>query len=165
MSEFKELFHLVRHNIVDVSRQLTGVSLEEAYLRHMPDADVLYLAVAGDYFLDMYLYMDKRISVNIARSMTRGYAAGTEAILYTAEFFNILGGRIVSEINRRYKKSARFKPPVLLTEHESKQCEKQMMDLFYRWADGSMKIELQFMNDCVPWEKGSRSYGEKSIGC
>lgn len=140
MVEPKELSQIIHSNVLEISRQMAGIILVPSEPVDMADADVLHLATSGEYQLNLYLCTDKKITQQIASNMKHGPAMREEMPLYAAEFFNILGGHIVSLINRRYKKAARFRPPVW--EKSYRQGEnRKAVSLFYHWPEGNLKVE------------------------
>lgn len=147
----KDLFQIFHCNVLEITRQVAGISLTPSPSVEISNAAVLYLSAFGGYQMELYLYTDKETMTRIAQNMKREPAAKSETLLYAAEFFNILGGHIVSRINRAYGRTARFKPPVCLDER-CRCCgsgSERAMSLSYRWTGGNVRIEGKFADGAL----------------
>ena len=145
MKNKDELYALINTHVVEITEQVAGLELSESHPVELKDLCTVHLAVRGSYQLDLFLYADKKTMEHIASNMKKSPVVEEEIKLYTVEFFNILGGRIVSKINRQYKQSARFTPPAFFAERvEHNIDDKDVLTLFYRHSSGNVKVEGQF---------------------
>ena len=141
----KTISEIIHNDMLAISKQVAGISLEEIHPAGIQDAYTLHLTAKGTYDLNLFLYADKDTLQKIADNMKRSPATETEVSIYVMEFFNILGGRIVSRINKLYQQNARFAPPKIqncrvgvVDSHE------HSFSLHYGFQDGSMEVSGDF---------------------
>ncbi len=142
----KAISEMIHNDMLAITRQVAGISLEEIHPAGIQDdAYTLHLSATGSYDLNLFLYADKDTLQKIADNMKRSPATDSEVSMYVIEFFNILGGRIVSRINKLYQQNARFAPPKIqncrvgiVDSHE------HSFSLHYGFQDGSMEISGDF---------------------
>lgn len=146
MENREEIYQIINRNVLEISKKVAGILLSQSCPVEMMETHALHLSAVGTYQFDLYLRTDKRTLEHIASNMKKAPATEEEIMLYTIEFFNILGGRIVSTINRNYGQSARFRPPVFSTEEVPNVDLDQALTLFYRYRDSNVKIEGRFVN-------------------
>lgn len=141
----KEICELINNDVLAITNQVAGISLTQSQPVDIHEAYTLSLSANGSYNLNLCLHADKKTLEKIAANMKRSPAAGDEVQMYVIEFFNILGGRIVSRINRVYQQSARFSPPELSDCKMGKACcEENCFSLHYGFSDGSVKVSGNF---------------------
>lgn len=142
------IYEIIRSDVLEITSKVAGITLVQSPSVEISDAYTLRLSAEGanSYHLDLYLYADLETLKKIAGNMKRAQASAEDIPLYTVEFFNILGGRIVSRINRLYKQSARFMPPVLLDYRDGPENNNgSKLALDYRFQDGAVKILGHFI--------------------
>lgn len=141
----KTISEIIHNDMLAITNQVAGIALEEIHPTSIQDAYTLHLTAKGTYDLNLFLYADKDTLQKIADNMKRSPATENEVSLYVMEFFNILGGRIVSRINKLYQQNARFAPPKIqncrvgvVDSHE------HSFSLHYGFQDGSMEVSGDF---------------------
>lgn len=82
----KDLFQIFHCNVLEITRQVAGISLAPSPSVEISNAAVLYLSAFGGYQMELYLYTDKETMMRIAHNMKREPAAKSETLLYAAEF-------------------------------------------------------------------------------
>lgn len=140
-----EIRCIINDNVSEITSHMTGITLIESQPVEIPDAYTIHLCAKGSYQFDLYLQTDIKTLAHIAGQMKRGPVTSEEIPMYATEFFNILGGHIVSKINRLYQQTARFKPPVFFSDDfRINEVQEDTLIFYYRYLDGGVKVEGQF---------------------
>lgn len=126
-------------------QKISAQDVSQQYMR-AEEIKSLIISTQGDYCLTIVLSAEKDILRSIASNMKHGADADDSDIaIYTAEFFNILCGQIVSAINIKNHLKARFSIPqcikgaylIGITEEGFYRRE-----YFYRSDYGTVKLEI-----------------------
>ncbi len=145
MQDRDQIRCIINDNVSEITSHMTGITLIESQPVEIPDAYTIHLCAKGSYQFDLYMQTDMKTLVHIASQMKRAPASAQEIPMYATEFFNILGGRIVSKINLQYQQTARFRPPVFLADPICMDAiQGNTMIFYYRYLDGGVKIEGKF---------------------
>ena len=132
---------MINTDIISITSQVAGISLARSQPIDIADANTISLSAKGAYQLNLFLYADWKTLAEIAGNMKHMPAAQEEIPIYIVEYFNILGGGIVSKINRRYRLSARFTSPVFW---DHKICyegdEGEHVSFYYHSQHGAVKV-------------------------
>ncbi len=136
-----DIFQMINKDIISITNQVAGISLAQSQPVDIANANTLSLSAKGSYQLNLYLYANWETLAEIAGNMKHMPAADEEIPMYTVEYFNILGGGIVSKINQRYQLSARFTPPVFW-DHKicHKGSEGEQASFYYYFQHGAVKV-------------------------
>ena len=136
-----DIFQMINTDIISITNQVAGISLAQSQPVDIANANTLSLSAKGTYQLNLFLYASWETLAEIAGSMKHMPAADEEVPMYTIEYFNILGGGIISKINRRYQLTARFTPPVFW-DHKicHKEGEGEQISFYYRFQHGSVIV-------------------------
>jgi len=145
MQDREEIRCIINDNVSEITSRMTGITLIESQPVEIPDAYTIHLCAKGSYQFDLYLQTDIKTLTHIAKQMKRKPVTSEDIPMYATEFFNILGGRIVSKINRLYQQTARFKPPVFFSDSfRLYDIQEDTLIFYYRYLDGNVKVEGQF---------------------
>lgn len=135
--------NIIEKNITDISLGIIGVNVEKCGEQgDEKESYTIHLGTCGEYNLDLYMTADLDTLRNIAAKMKRCMPADDEISMYVTEFFNIIGGRIVSEINKSFGKKAVIRPPIF-SDNKIPQIkdDKSVLTFFYSFEEGRFKIE------------------------
>lgn len=139
---------IIDTNMVDFSARVAGLALTPAPPGEIPGAWCICLSVKGTYQFRLLLHAGKGTLEDIAQRMKRAPASEEDIPLYAMEFFNILGGRIISEINQKFRQSARFTPPAFLHLPPAQTGGDCSLTLFYRYGQaGRITVEAELSAD------------------
>lgn len=106
------LLEIVQNVVTDVCWKMAKLQLEKCDSALEPGGHAFTVSTSGAYQLTLSIWMGFSLMRIIADQMSHGGAEGDEdVVMYNQEFVNILCGNIISQINRRFKRSARFGIP------------------------------------------------------
>ena len=134
---------IIEKNILNISRGIIGVNVEKCSEQSdKAESFTIYLETSGEYSLSLYMRADMDTLRSIAAKMKHSIPGEEEISMYVTEFFNIMGGRIVSEINKNFGKKAMIKPPVFSNDNIPQILDdKSVLTFYYSFAEGKFKIE------------------------
>lgn len=102
----------------------------------------------GDYALTIIFYTEEPVLRAITENMKRGQAANAEDIpIYTTEYFNILCGHIITNMNKKSHTSARFGVPRMVKGQCNEETQSELHDkqeLFYNCSYGPIKVKTLY---------------------
>ena len=106
------IYAVMDETTVDITKRVAGITLTKC----QPDGrkqrgGVLSVSTTGDYEIALVYCAPEEILFEIVKNMKRGPFESDEMEIYLREYFNVLCGRIISQINRQAKVSARFGLP------------------------------------------------------
>lgn len=108
---------------------------------------LLRIVSSGDYSMTMSLQMDADLLDTLEKSMRRSvHQLPPGPQLYAEELFNLLCGRIISQINRVYHMSARFSTPHY-AEVELPACPTPRLSACYASPAGSLCLGIDSVEE------------------
>lgn len=112
-----EIGNLLRQQFEFLFPKMAGLKLQESPGSHVLPSDSwsLMISTSGDYQLSFLMCAAWEVWRTTARNMAHGREISQENVLiYGAELFNVLCGRVISAINTKYRYSACFSVPKIL---------------------------------------------------
>lgn len=144
--------HILDSAVKDISKRVVGISMQMVPGCHM-EADDLYsltVTTVGDYEMTLVMNAEHRTLQLMTERMKHGEEASDADIhIYMTEFYNILCGHIVSDLNRKNHSKARFGIPNIrrgFYELSTKQGQQFSQTYYYDCDYGTIKMEV--LSDC-----------------
>lgn len=109
-----DMIDLLDVSVKDIFKRVAGFTVTNISVDKMKTGELWSLVVTtqGDYSVTIVLCSDIRLFYEVVKNMRHGAETGKEALhIYLIEFFNILCGHIISAINIKNKRKARFGIP------------------------------------------------------
>lgn len=143
MENSNKIRNIIEKNILEISSGVIGVNVEKCGKENdKTESFTIHTKATGEYSLDLYMRADLDTLRQISAKMKRQPPKDEEISMYVTEFFNIMGGRIVSEINKSFGKKAMIKPPDFSEENIPKPVSgKSVLTFYYSFAEGKFKVE------------------------
>lgn len=134
--------------IKDISKRVAKLDITDADITpiSVEDSSSLVSTTNGDYIITIVLHTGDNVLRAITENMKRGSCDDESDITtYTTEYFNILCGHIVSTMNNKAHKKARFSVPLLVKgEYKEDISADDRQQLFFSSIHGPLKLETLY---------------------
>lgn len=112
--------------------------------------NTLVVTAKGDYCLTIAFYAESHVLRGITENMKRGATASdTDIEIYTTEYFNILCGHVITNVNKAAHTSARFGIPKMVKGcymDDTPFGAQIRQELFYDCGFGPVKLETLYQS-------------------
>lgn len=151
MVPWESMRELLDDVIVSMTKRMAGIDMERTSSGCLPDesaASALITEIIGTDDFTLVYHADNALLLEIAQKMKRRPVEDMDEVgEYTREYFNIICGHMISQLNRREKTSLRFSMPRYLPAPFDKTEEDQnAFVLHYQSPKGSAKVQGIYTN-------------------
>lgn len=149
----RNLLEITDHVVKDISRRVAHLEIQSvaAASIDIADSSSLVMNTDGNYPLTMVLYADSRVLRGITLHMKHGETFDDDEVLvYTTEFFNILCGHVITEVNNRSHTVTRFGiPQIVKGVYNLLPPARKMESLFYNSNYGPVIVQTFCRGGCL----------------
>lgn len=132
----------------DITKRLAGIDLTvgEWPGQESGEVDSLYTVTKGSYTITIVYHAEKQLIQYIAEKMARRTVEDPQDVeMYAKEYFNILCGHFISQVNRMTKSSARFGVPQYCHgNYKTENCEGIILEVSYTSTAGNLQVQSQY---------------------
>lgn len=134
----------------DITKRLAGIDLSVGNWprRENGEIDSLYTTTKGSYTITIVYHAEQQLLYYIAEKMARRPLEDPgDMEMYAKEYFNILCGRFISQINNLTKSSARFGIPHFCHGvYQSEGFSGITIEVSYTSSAGNIQVQGQYGN-------------------
>lgn len=149
----RNLLEITDHVVKDISRRVAHLEIQNVDVVSIDTADSssLIINTDGNYPLTMVLHAGSRVLRGITQHMKHGEAFDDDEVcVYTTEFFNILCGHVITEVNNRSHTVTRFGiPKVVKGAYSLLPPARKMGSLFYTSNYGPVIVQTFCRCGCL----------------
>lgn len=151
MVPWESMQELLDDVIVSMTKRMAGIDMERTSASCLPDegeVSAVITEITGTDGFTLVYHADNALLLEIAQKMKRRPVEDADEVgEYTREYFNIICGHMISQLNRREKSSLRFSMPRYLpSPFDKTEKDQNAFVLHYQTPKGSAEIQGIYTN-------------------
>jgi hypothetical protein len=145
MVQWESIQELMDEVVKDITKRMAGIDLERASTDALPSdgkVSALIAEVSGTDGFTLVYNAEDALLREIAQKMKRKPVEDMDEVgEYTREYFNVICGHVISQLNRKTQSTLRFALPQYLPFPFGGKNSRNALVLYYQSCKGSARVQ------------------------